>query len=117
MWGKVHGFPWWPAQKYYRSGIEIIRKGEELSPIPDVAHKLGAAAASKAKISQLQQQSSFLTLLKSAANRSTAVVYLRFFLDESHIVMSAEQARLAVVTSNLNPFLSRSKKYTSYSPI
>lgn len=46
MWGKAHGYPWWPAQVHYRSGIEMIRKiDDDQSLSGAVGTAVSAAAA------------------------------------------------------------------------
>jgi PWWP domain len=116
VWGKIHGFPWWPAQKYLRSGIEIIRKKVTASmaaePLlgfnqggvtsPTVTSKLITSPVKSNKAASLQSQST------SSAHKSQpqhCSVYLYFFLDDTYNVLSAEEAKTSVL-----PFLKRIKE-------
>lgn len=115
MWGKIHGFPWWPAQKYLRSGIEIIRKKASASTSPalllgshqggvsspTVTSKLITSPVKSNKAASLQSQSSSVN--KSQPQHCS--VYLYFFLDDTYNVLSAEEAKTSVL-----PFLKRIKE-------
>jgi PWWP domain len=115
VWGKIHGFPWWPAQKYLRSGIEIIRKKASAStsaePLlgsnqggvssPTFTSKLITSPFKSNKAPSLQSQS-------TSAHKSQpqyGSVYLYFFLDDTYNVLSAEEANTSVL-----PFLKRIKE-------
>lgn len=117
MWGKIHGFPWWPAQKYLRSGIEIIRKkasastsaepllgsGEGGVTSPTVTLKLITSPVKSNKATSLQSQSTSASAQKLQPQHCS--VYLYFFLDDTYNVLSAEEANTSVL-----PFLKRIKE-------
>ena len=115
MWGKIHGFPWWPAQKYLRSGIEIIRKKASVSVLPAMLLGSGqGGVTSPTATSKLI--TSPVKLNKAASHQSQSAsahkiqpqqcsVYLYFFLDDTYNVLSAEEARTSVL-----PFLKRVKE-------
>lgn len=126
MWGKVHGFSWWPAQKYYRSGIELISRrvsggllaaqfslSQSLSTVSiGGAPGFGSVRSKSAKASSLQQLSKPLLPVPGAIpGEETAKaldIYLRFFLDDTHYVLAAQDAPTSVV-----PFLKRVKEVRS----
>jgi hypothetical protein len=136
VWGKVHGFSWWPAQRYYRSGIELIsRKASDglsaaqftqnqgVSAVPSGLVSGSGLAPVRSKSSKASSSSSSSSLLQvsqplrpvpgaAAVSRSQAVqnldVYLRFFLDDTQYVLSAHDAPTSVV-----PFLKRIKEVRS----
>lgn len=126
VWGKVSGFPWWPAQRFYRSGIELIRKKVEASKLtlypalnPKIAntaeHRLGIAKSIKIAAQQTEYSASTPTSAPlSKANMSETSlpdksdVYLCFFLDDTHYVLSPVEARTSVL-----PYLKRVKEIRS----
>jgi PWWP domain len=127
VWGKVHGFSWWPAQRYYRSGIELISKrasggpsaaqftqNQGVSAVPSGGVSGFAPVRSKSTkaSSSLLQLSQSLLPAHGAVTGSVTVqnldVYLRFFLDDTQYVLSAQDAPTSVV-----PFLKRIKEVRS----
>jgi hypothetical protein len=135
VWGKVHGFSWWPAQRYYRSGIELISRrtsggssgaqftqnqGSSAVPSGGVSGSVSGLAPVRSKSSKASSSSSLLQLSQPllpvhgavAVVRSQNVqnleVYLRFFLDDTQFVLSAQDAPTSVV-----PFLKRIKEVRS----
>lgn len=131
MWGKVHGFSWWPAQRFYRSGIELISRrvsgglsegqfnqnqGVSAVPLGGVTGSAPVRSKSnKASSSLLQLSQPLLPVpapVRGAVAGSTSArsldVYLRFFLDDTQYVLSAQDAPTSVV-----PFLKRIKEVRS----
>lgn len=122
VWGKVSGFPWWPAQRYYRSGIELIRKKVSASKVasstalnPKIAftaeHRLGLAKSIKIAIQQTESSaySDHYQPKPTEVSLTTELdVYLCFFLDDTHYVLSHSEARTSVV-----PYLKRVKEIRS----
>ena len=124
VWGKVSGFPWWPAQRFYRSGIELIRKKVSASKLtlhpalnPKIAntaeHRLGLNKSIKTGSQQIDSSSSTSTPLSKAKLIETSLtddrdVYLCFFLDDTHYVLSPSEARTSVL-----PYLKRVKEIRS----
>ena len=127
MWGKVHGYSWWPAQIYYRSGIEIIRKSVDDSSPGDSETMFSTAdsaivtkSASPSKQGQGQGPSKLLiqntkqplseSPMQQYFPRAVAAssVYILFFLDDTHYRVAAEEVPNSVV-----PFLKRSKEVRS----
>ena len=124
VWGKVSGFPWWPAQRFYRSGIELIRKKVSSSKLalfpalnPKTAntaeHRLGPVKSIKTATQQTESSSSTSTTLSKAKLIESPLsdepdVYLCFFLDDTHYVLRPSEARTSVV-----PYLKRVKEIRS----
>lgn len=83
VWGRIIGYPWWPALKYYHSGMDIyeslIRTGNS------VAYPIN-------------NQNILSNYHQSNSNRKR--VYLSFYGDDSTAVMDEEEARLSVVPFN-----------------
>ena len=129
MWGKVHGYSWWPAQIYYRSGIEIIRKSVDDSSPGDSETMFSTAdsaivpkSASPSKQGQGQGQGPSKLLIQNTKQpliespmpqyfpRAVAAssVYILFFLDDTHYRVAVEEVPNSVV-----PFLKRVKEVRS----
>jgi PWWP domain len=130
VWGKVHGFSWWPAQRYYRSGIELISRrtsgglstaqfiqNQGVSAVPSGGVSGSGLAPVRSKSSKASSSSSILQLpvpvpvAIDIAHSQTVLntdVYLRFFLDDTQYVISAQDALTSVV-----PFLKRVKEVRS----
>ena len=119
VWGKVHGYSWWPGQIYYRSGIEIIRKNVDISASGTSGPMSSAAdsailqkSVGPSKQGQGQGQSKSPIVLSTPQYLTTAVaassVYILFFLDGTHYRVAAEEVPNSVV-----PFLKRVKEVRS----
>ena len=115
VWGKIQGFPWWPAQRYYRSGIEIIRKKACVglthalqqgasqvgitSPTVTAVHSTPLAKTNRATSLLLPSASAQKIQLQQSS------VYLYSFLNDTHYVLSSDEAKTSVL-----PFLKRIKE-------
>lgn len=110
VWGKVQGFAWWPAQHYFRSGIEIIRKGVEAQALSSYKSATGAVCKSvKTPLLLEPAPISSISSMLSLSNQAKAdIVYLCFFLEDTHLEMSIKEAKATVV-----PFCKRNKEVRS----
>ena len=115
VWVKIHGFPWWPAQQYHRSGIEMIRKKASVglthalqqgasqvgitSPTVTAVHSTPLAKTNKATSLLLPSASATKIQLQQSS------VYLYSFLNDTYYVLSSEEAKTSVL-----PFLKRIKE-------
>lgn len=112
VWGKVQGFAWWPAQHYFRSGIEIIRKKVEAQTLSTQIdnHKSAVSKLTKTPLLveaiPVSSESTMVSL--SIQTQGASVVYLCFFLEDTHLVMSIKEAKATVV-----PFNKRNKEVKS----
>jgi hypothetical protein len=106
VWGKVQGFAWWPAQHYFRSGIEIIRKKVETSTQIYTQKSAISKLTKTPLLSQAVPVSSGSTMLTlSVETQAANIVYLCFFLEDTHLIMSIKEAKSTVV-----PFCKRNKE-------
>ena len=115
VWGKIQGFPWWPAQRYHRSGIEIIRKKASVSlthALQQGASQVGITSPTVTAVQNtpLAKTNKATSLILSSASAQKihlqqSSVYLYSFLNDTYYVLSNEEAKASVL-----PFLKRIKE-------